>query len=104
MMIVRADAKLFLQEWDIISVSLIQSYHKRIADVTLTAYQNIVNNGILNHHFDTNNLIAFVDWQNDDGSKIEISKEKFLASMRQTSPHDANYIFLLHDTHYQSSW
>ncbi|KAL5452676.1 hypothetical protein PMIN06_005861 [Paraphaeosphaeria minitans] len=51
-------------------------------------FQNVVNN----------------DWQNDDGSKIEISKEKFLASMRQTNSRDANYIFLMHDTHYQSSW
>ncbi|KAH7085739.1 glycoside hydrolase/deacetylase [Paraphoma chrysanthemicola] len=51
-------------------------------------YQNVVNN----------------DWQNDDGMKIEATKEKFLASMRQTNPRDSNYIFLLHDTHYQSSW
>jgi hypothetical protein len=24
--------------------------------------------------------------------------------MRQTNPRDVNYIFLMHDTHYQTSW
>lgn len=44
------------------------------------------------------------DWQYDDGSRIEYAKEKFVKSMRQTNPRDVDYIFLMHDTHYQSSW
>ncbi|KAF2651810.1 carbohydrate esterase family 4 protein [Lophiostoma macrostomum CBS 122681] len=51
-------------------------------------YQNIVNN----------------DWQNDDGDEIGNTKELFVNSMEKTTPSAVDYIFLLHDTHYQTSW
>lgn len=48
-------------------------------------------------------LTFYVDWEEDDGSKIDSSKELFVKSMRWTNPRDVDYIFLQHDTHYQTS-
>lgn len=50
------------------------------------------------------NLTFFLDWQNDDVTMIEKSKKLFRESMSHTNPRDVDYIFLLHDTHYQTSW
>ncbi|OAK99061.1 glycoside hydrolase/deacetylase [Phaeosphaeriaceae sp. SRC1lsM3a] len=51
-------------------------------------YQNQVNN----------------DWKEDDGDEIEASKDLFVKSMRWTNPRDVNYIFLQHDTHFQTAY
>jgi hypothetical protein len=48
-------------------------------------------------------LTLFSDWEEDDGAKIETSKDLFVKSMRWTNPRDVDYIFLQHDTHYQTS-
>jgi hypothetical protein len=45
-----------------------------------------------------------LDWMNDDGSKVETAKDDFKKLMNWTSPKDIDYIFLQHDTHYQTSW
>ncbi|PVH91956.1 carbohydrate esterase family 4 protein [Periconia macrospinosa] len=44
------------------------------------------------------------NWVNSDGVNIQNAKNLFLNSMRQTNPREVDYIFLLHDTHYQTSW
>ncbi|KAI8939811.1 hypothetical protein NX059_003549 [Plenodomus lindquistii] len=57
----------------------------------------------LGYHLTYQNIVNR-DWQNDDSSRIQVSKDLFHASMNKTNPRDVNYMFLLHDTHYQSSW
>lgn len=44
-----------------------------------------------------------LDWKEDDGDEIEASKDLFVKSMRWTNPRDVNYIFLQHDTHFQTA-
>jgi len=76
----------FRPPYDDCSSTICQSVLKRMGyHIT---YQNVVDN----------------DWQNDDSSKIEVSKDLFMKSMHKTNARDVNYIFLMHDTHYQTSW
>lgn len=45
-----------------------------------------------------------LDWLHDDRTKIQKSKDKFVKAMNQTNPRDVDYIFLDHDTRYQTAW
>ena len=44
------------------------------------------------------------DWLNDASDTIQQSKMKFEQEMSQTTPASMNYIFLQHDTRYQTCW
>jgi hypothetical protein len=43
------------------------------------------------------------DWDNDNETLIEMSKNNFTVKMEKVTPSDVKYIALDHDTHYQTT-
>jgi len=57
----------------------------------------------MGYHTVYQSVIDF-DWLNDDKTLIQYTKNNFTQAMNRTNPLDVNYIFLEHDTHYQTCW
>jgi peptidoglycan/xylan/chitin deacetylase (PgdA/CDA1 family) len=71
-------------------------------------YQNLVTFGksatVPQQHVSRSHCWLFLDWDNDNDTRIQLSKDNFTAKMNKVTPSDINYITLNHDTHYQTTY